>query len=330
MIHMKDFNVKKFIQEFPDRIKLDEPMSRYTTFKIGGPADLFYEARTTGEFIDVVQVARKFSIPTFILGGGTNILIGDKGVRGLVIKNNTSRIAMRGVKGERKGGTLKRLAYVEVDSGVIFNKFVRYTVEEGLAGIEMHLGLPGTVGGAVYMNSKWTHPEGYVGDVIHQAEIFTPHNTLELVPRSYFQFGYDTSSIQTSGDIVTKVIFALVVDEKKHLWDIANRSIAYRRETQPQGIMSAGCTFQNVSKAEALSHSLPNQTTSAGFLVDHAGLKGVAIGGAQISPVHANFIINTGRATASDVVQLIDRARSQVKKQFGVILKEEILRVGEF
>ncbi len=327
---MENPDIKKFIQTFADRITTDVPLARYTTFKIGGPADLFYEAKTTEELVHIVKEARKFSIPTYILGGGTNILIGDKGIRGLVIKNSAGRIAIRGVKGESRGGESKKLAYIEADSGVIFNKFVRYTVEEGFAGVEMHLGLPGTVGGALYMNSKWTHPEGYVGEVVHQAEILTPQSTLELVPKSYFQFGYDTSSIQRSGDIVTKVIFALVVDEKKRLWDIANQSIAYRRETQPQGVMSAGCTFQNISKSESLSRSLPNQTTSAGFLIDHAGLKGLSIGGARISPVHANFIINTGKATASDVVQLIDRARSQVKKQFGVILKEEILRVGEF
>jgi UDP-N-acetylenolpyruvoylglucosamine reductase len=329
-IHMKLTDAAPFIKMFPDRIKRDEPLSRYTTFKIGGPADLFYEARTTEELVAVIKEARKCAIPIFVLGGGTNILIGDKGIRGLVIRNNTSRIIMRGVKGERRGSAAKSVAYVEADSGVIFNKFVRYTIEEGFAGIEMHLGLPGTVGGAVYMNSKWTHPEGFVGDVIHQAEILTPKDTLELVPKSYFKFGYDTSSIQRSGDIVIKVIFALIIDEKKRLWDVANQSIAYRRETQPQGIMSAGCTFQNISKAEAISRSLPNQTTSAGFLVDHAGLKGFAIGGAQISPVHANFIINNGKATASDVIQLIDRARDQVKKQFGVVLKEEIVRVGEF
>jgi UDP-N-acetylenolpyruvoylglucosamine reductase len=317
-------------KKFPNRIKQNEPLARYTTFKIGGPADLFYEAQTAQELIDVIKAAREFEIPVFVLGGGTNILIGDKGIRGLVVKNNTGNISMRGVKGERIDGTSKRRVYVEADTGVIINKLVRYTVEEGLAGIEMHLGLPGTVGGAIYMNSKWTHPTGYIGDLVYQAEILTPKNTLEMVAKSYFQFGYDTSSIQRTGDIVTKVIFEFIADQKERLWNIANESIAYRRETQPQGIKSAGCTFQNVSQAESIANNLPNQTRSAGFLIDHAGLKGLVIGDAQISPIHANFILNRGKATALDVIQLIDRARDQVKSQFGVVLQEEIVRVGEF
>ncbi len=286
-------------------MKNNEPMARYTTFKIGGPADLFYVARNTEELVTVITEARNAEFPVFVLGGGTNILIGDKGIRGLVVKNSTSRMVRRGVQ-------------VEADSGVSFNKLVRFTIDEGLSGLEMHLGLPGTVGGAVYMNSKWTHPKGYVGDVVHQAEILTPSNTLELVPKRYFRFGYDTSVIQKSHDIVTKVIFALHADDKEHIWKRANESIAYRRQTQPQGIFSAGCTFRNISK------------TSAGLLVDQAGLKGLVIGDAQISPVHANFIVNLGKASASDVIQLIDRAKEQVKRQFGIELEEEIVRVGEF
>lgn len=315
---------------YSERIRFDEPLARFTTFKVGGSADIFFEAKTSEELVGVVKEARLQNLPVFILGGGTNILIGDKGVRGLVIKNNTDRIAIRAIQGGRMDGSSTRRVYVEADSGVIFNKLVRYSVEEGLAGIEMHLGLPGTVGGAIYMNSKWTHPEGYVGDVVYQAEILTPENELKVVPKSYFNFAYDSSLIQRTGDIVTKVIFAFVAADKEKLWNIANESIAYRRASQPQGIKSAGCTFRNISKAESLSRALPNQTTSAGFLIDHAGLKGLSIGDAQISEIHANFIVNKGKATASDVIQLIDRARDQVKRQYGVELEEEIQRVGEF
>jgi UDP-N-acetylenolpyruvoylglucosamine reductase len=219
---------------------------------------------------------------------------------------------------------------VEADSGVIINKLVRFTAEEGLRGLEMHLGLPGTVGGAVYMNSKWTKPVGYVGDAVYQAEILTSTNERMNVPQKYFQFAYDTSSIQKTKDIVLSVVFALEVDSKEHLWGVANESIGYRRTSQPQGVKSAGCTFQNISQADVLTRGLPPTATSAGFLVDHAGLKALQIGNAQISPQHANFIVNLGGALASDVIQLIDRAKDQVKKQFGVSLEEEIVRVGEF
>ncbi len=315
---------------FGDALKEGELLGAHTTFKVGGPADFFLNATTTEDMVAAIEIARFSGIPVFILGGGTNILIGDKGIRGLVIKNSTSKIRIVGMKGQLSGGTDTSKVYVEADSGVIINKLVRFTAEEGLKGLEMHLGLPGTVGGAVFMNSKWTKPVGYVGDAVYQAEILLPTGERRIVPQTYFQFAYDTSILQTSKDIVLSVVFGLDRDQKDALWAIANESIAYRRQTQPQGVKSAGCTFRNVPKSEIMAKGLPTEATSAGFLVDHAGLKGVKVGDAQISPMHANFIINLGQATAADVIQLIDRARDQVKSQFGVTLEEEIVRVGEF
>ncbi len=313
-----------------ERVREQIKLAPYTTFKVGGPADFFYDAKTTEELVAAIGLGRTLGIPVFVLGGGTNILIGDGGIRGLVVKNNTGAITIRGAKGSLQAGQHTGQVFVEADSGVFINKLVRFTVEEGLSGLEMQLGLPGTVGGAVYMNSKWTHPVGYVGDVVYQAEILTPTGERKHVPKSYFQFAYDTSSIQKTGDIVLRVVFALASDTKERLWKISNESMAYRRETQPQGVFSPGCTFRNISQAEALSIPTPNNTTSAGFLVDHAGCKGDVIGDAQISPIHANFIVNRGKATAFDVIQLIERARQRVKQQFGVTLEEEIVRVGEF
>lgn len=327
-IHMKTeyLQLKQLLGE---RVKEDELLAGYTTFKIGGPADLFFDAKTLDELVFAVTSARKLGIAVWVLGGGSNILVGDKGIRGLVVKNSTSRIFIRGMKGTLKGGEARGNVYVEADSGVSMNKLVRFTVEEGLAGLEMHLGLPGTVGGAIYMNSKWTHPEGYVGDAVYQAEILTPKNEQRVVVKPYFQFGYDTSSVQKTGDVVLRVVFRLRQGEKGKLWDAANAAIAYRRQTQPQGVFSPGCTFRNITKAQALTAATPEATTSAGFLIDHAGLKGLTIGRAQISPVHANFIINRGGARAWDVIQLIHRAKEQVKRQFGVTLEEEIVRIGE-
>lgn len=301
-----------------------------TTFKVGGPADLYFEARTADQLEAAVVGARTLGVPLFMLGGGTNILIGDRGIRGLVIRNLTTSISIRGMKGERRGSQNAATVYVEADSGVFINKLVRFTVEEGLAGLQMQLGLPGSVGGAIYMNSKWTHPEGYVGDSVYQARMVTRSGEIVTKPKSYFRFAYDSSTIQETGDVVLSVTFALTTDSKERLWQIANESIAYRRLTQPQGVFSAGCTFRNLSRAEALSIPTPNNTTSAGYLVDHAGLKGYRVGGAEISPVHANFIVNRDKATAADVVELIDMSKDRVFAQFGVKLEEEIIRVGEF
>ena len=313
-----------------NRLKEDESLARFTTLKIGGPADLFYEAHTTDELHNAMVTAKNHHIPITVLGGGSNILVGDKGIRGLVIRNMTNAISIRGLKGNIKSGTNKKTVFVQADSGVSMNKLVRFTIDEGLAGLEMQLGLPGSVGGALYMNSKWTNPVGYVGDVVYQATILTKKGEIATVPASYFRFGYDQSIIQDSGDVVLRVVFALIQKSKDELWERANASIAYRRQSQPQGILSAGCTFRNITHAEALSVPTPNHTTSAGYLLDHAGLKGESVGDAQFSPIHANFIINRGRASASDVVTLIERAREKVFSQFGVKLKEEIVRIGEF
>lgn len=305
-------------------------LGKYSTMRIGGPADYYFEARSIDELVQSVKSAKKKGVPVTILGGATNTLIADKGIRGLVVKNLTRGIHLRGMKGAMKLGTSSSIVYVEAESGVITNSLVRFAIEENLSGLEMHLGLPGTIGGAIYMNSKWTHPDGYVGDVVYQATILTPSGEVTVVPRAYFKFGYDSSIIQQSGDVVLSVVFALKKLEKEVLWKIAHDSMGYRRSSQPQGVASLGCTFQNISKAEALMLKTPNLTTSAGFLVDHAGLKGKQIGGAQISSMHANFIINVNQATAADVVELIELARRQVKEKFGVTLKEEIVRIGEF
>lgn len=330
MIPISEKIITRLREALGDRLKEQEPLSRYTTFKIGGPADLFYDAKTKEEFVQAITIAREQQLPLFILGGGTNILIGDRGIRGFVVKNSTQGISIRGIKGSMEPGTSKKTVFVEADSGVPMNKLVRFTVEEGLSGLEMQLGLPGSVGGAVYMNSKWTKPEGYVGDVVYQAMIVTPVGETKLVSHDYFNFAYDFSTLQKTGDIVVSVTFALFQEDREQLWQIANASIGYRRETQPQGVFSAGCTFKNISKATALTASTPNLTTSAGFLVDHAGLKGAQIGDALISPVHANFIINKKNAKAADVVELIEKAKDAVKQKFGVTLEEEIIRVGEF
>lgn len=313
-----------------ERLKANVSLAAFTTFKIGGPADYFYEAKTIDELVGAVKKGRELGMPITILGGGSNVLIGDRGIRGLVIKNSTDTITIRGIKGTVEHGEAKGSVFVEADSGVIFNKLVRFTVEEGLGGLEAHLGLPGTVGGAIFMNSKWTKPESYVGDEVYQVTILTPKSEVKVVDRSYFRFAYDTSIVQKTGDIVLRVVFALVPREKEELWKIANKSIAYRRESQPQGVKSPGCTFRNISKAQAIAAATPDHTTSAGFLVDHVGLKGQVMGEAQISPIHANFIINNGHARASDVVELIEYARASVKAKFGVELVEEIVRLGEF
>lgn len=287
-------------------------LAPYTTFKIGGAADYFFEARTKEELIQAIEVAVSRNLPYFILGGGSNILVGDKGFRGVVIKNATSKISLKGIKG---------LVYMEAESGVNFNQFVRFTIEEGLGGLEMHLGLPGTVGGAVAMNSKWLNPPAYIRDRVHQIEVYSPDVGRRVV---------SSSKIQPAKEIILSAVFSLKQEDKTLLWERANQSISYRRESQPQGIFSAGCTFRNLTAAQALSTIVPNQSRSTGFLIETLGLKGKLCHQAQISPVHANFILNLGRATAQDVLTLINTIKLAAKEKYNLELEEEIVKVGEF
>jgi len=172
------------------------------------------------------------------------------------------------------------------------------------------------------------HPPGFVGDTVYQATVLTPGGDIRIVPKSYFHFSYGRSIVRESGDILIEVIFKLKESDKDKLWQIANDSIGYRRQTQPQGQFSAGCIFRNISDIEALEKNIPGRITSAGFLLEHSYLKGVTVNGARISDTHANFIVNTGNATAADVIKLIDRAHEQVKKHFKVNLEEEVIRIG--
>jgi len=324
-------NIYKHLQKkLGERVRQQELLAPYTTFKIGGPADYFFEARTQEELVNAVRASNALALPFFLLGGGSNILVSDKGYRGLVIRNSTNNIAIRGMYGRREAGRSSRKVFVEADSGVNINTLVRFTIEEGLGGLEMHLGLPGTVGGAVYMNAKWIHPEGYLGDTVYKAEIVTPGGEVKAVPKSYFRFAYDYSCIQKTKDIVISVTFAFNQEDRDTLWATANESIAYRRRTQPQGVRSAGCVFRNISPAEAVSISTPHLTTSVGYLIDHSGAKGLVVGDASISPVHANFIVNNGKAKAQQVIELIERVKAIVKQRYNITLSEEIVRVGEF
>ncbi len=315
---------------FGNSLKENIPLAQFTTLKIGGSAEYFIDVNSSEDLVHTICSARKIGVPITILGGGSNVLISDLGIPGLVIKNNARSLSIRGAKGSWKKGTPQGHIYVEADSGVMMNYFVRFTIEEGLSGFEMHLGLPGTVGGAVYMNSKWMHPEGYVGDRLYQATIISPKGDVEVVPKTYFRFMYDSSILQHSGDILISAIFEFTSEDKDILWKRANESIAYRRVTQPQGISSAGCTFRNISKSEAIRAATPDLQMSAGFLLDHTGLKGFCVGGAKISEMHANFIINTGNATALDVITLIREAQKRVQQQFHVKLREEIVLLGDF
>ena len=311
-----------------NRVRKDEPMSAHTTFKIGGPAQYYIAVEKVEDLVTAVNTARELNIPVFVLGGGSNIIVADHGIKGLIIKNNCRRFEIMSMVGRIKNQQMnvnKALVYAE--GGVIMNQLVRYTIEQGLSGLEYQLGLPGTVGAGVVLNSNFPYKNQFVGDNVYKVKLLGADGAVREEDKTYFNFAYDHSILQKTKEIVLSVVFMLEPEDKKILWERGMEALNYRNEKQPKGA-SAGCTFRNIGMAQAMTIPTPGQITSAGYLIDKAGLKGKRIGDAMISDKHANFILNMGQAKAAEVVSLVDLMKSEVKRKFGVDLSMEVYKVG--
>lgn len=321
--------LKTLQKEFGEaRIRQNEPMSLHTTFKIGGPGEYYIDVDKGEELEKAVKIAYALSLPFFVLGGGSNIVVSDGGIKGLVVKNNCRRFEVASMTGrvrDKKIAVNNALVYAE--GGVIMSQLVRFTIEQGLSGLEYQLGLPGTVGGAIYMNSNFPKKGAYVGDCVYKAILLTKEGKRKEVDKSYFRFSYDKSVLQDTGEIVLSIIFKFTPMDKKVLWEKGMEALTYRSETQPKGA-SAGCTFRNISIVEAVRIPTPENVTSAGYLIDKAGLKGKRVGDAMISDVHANFILNMGNAKAEDVIALVSLIKQEVYRKFGVRLSLEVKHIG--
>lgn len=325
---MKNNTLNELEKVFGTRIRLNEPMSAHTTYKIGGVAEYYIDLEKTEDIVTAVKAAKKLELPLFIFGGGSNIIVADHGIKGLVIKNNCRKFDIMTMSGRIKNQKIDvSRALVSAESGVIMNQFVRFTIDQGFGGLEYQLGLPGTVGGAVYMNSNYPRKGAYVGDFVYRAKLLIADGVVKEVDNSYFHFAYDYSTLQETGEIVLSVIFKLEPMDKKILWERATDALTHRSGSQPKGA-SAGCTFRNISIVEALRIPTPDQITSAGYLIDKVGLKGKRIGDAMISDRHANFILNMGSAKAEDIIALTTLIKDEVAKKFGVKLHLEVKTVG--
>jgi UDP-N-acetylmuramate dehydrogenase len=311
-----------------DRLKFDEPLSRHTYFKLGGPADLLYVAKTSADLTLAVQSAILYKVPYYVIGGGSNILITDSGYRGLIIVNKSSEIKLKGIAGGVEKGKLNlKEAIVQAQSGVPANLLIRYTLDQGLCGLEDMLGLPGSVGGAVYNNS---HHLGHLfGDHIIEVEAIGSDGKIKKYTHKELKFDYDYSIFHKTKEIVLSATFQLARGNKDQLWEIANAAVKRRSTTQPLGLPSSGCIFKNIGLADAMRIGTPDTTQSVGYLLDKAGLKGLQVGGASVSQVHANFIVNDGTATSHDVFDLIKEIKSKIKAKYGIDLVEEVIIIGD-
>ncbi len=287
------------------------PLAPYTTYKIGGLADYFFIAKTKEDLISAVVEVRKSNIPYFILGSGANILIGDKGFRGLVIKNETNSVSI-------SGNT------VTADSGVIVADLIEVTKDKNLSGMEHFAGIPSTIGGALWQNLHFLSPSRketvFIDSIFNSAEILDENNEIQTVNKDFFKFGYDESILHNRNLLVTEATFTLTPKDKESIQKQIEENLRWRSEKQPQLVEfpSCGSVFKKI------------EGVGAGRLIEKARLKGYKIGGAQVSEKHANYIVNIGGATARDVSTLISLVKLKVKEDSGYNLELEIKLIGEF
>jgi UDP-N-acetylmuramate dehydrogenase len=295
-----------------DRIHRQAPLAPWTTFKVGGPAEYLLLAGSSDELRRAIAVAADAGLPLTVLGGGSNVLVADAGVPGLVVRVHGGRIV------PVSGGCIR------ADAGVTINGLVRWTVAHGYAGLEAWAGTPGTVGGAMYGNAHFRGRN--IGDLVDRAVLATRRGTISEVLGRDLAFAYDYSRLQRTGEVVLSVDFHVTPGRPDELRAVARESLGYRKRTQPLALPSAGCIFQNPNPAaDRVPDGVP---CSAGALIDRSGLKGAREGAARVSPTHANFIVNEGGATAADIRRLIDRCRDAVQTQSNVTLREEIVYLG--
>jgi UDP-N-acetylmuramate dehydrogenase len=289
-------------------------LAPFTTFKIGGPADLFFEARTADELGNAVAIARELGAPYFVLGLGANILIGDRGFRGLVIRN---------VANHHEFSADGRL---RTESGAVMKDLIQEAVRLGWSGLEHYVGIPSTVGGAIWQNLHFLSPAPerertmFIAEVFESCDILSEEGERKTVRTDYVKFGYDDSVFHHRDDIILSATFQLARGDQAAMQRIMQENLSWRGGKHPwlDWHPSAGSIFKKI------------EGVGAGRLVDQCGLKGRRIGDAQISHIHANILINLGRATAKDVRELIALAQRAVEERFHVHLQPEIGFIGEF
>lgn len=308
--------IRRLEEAAEGRLEYGVILAPYTTFKIGGPADLYFEAHSAEEIKTMIRTARLTGTPYFLLGTGANILIGDRGFRGLVIRNVARHAWVDPVRQQ-----------VVAESGsIVYPDLIELAVSHGLSGLEHYVGIPSTVGGALWQNLHFLSPPPlrertmFIEEVFHEAEILTEEGERKTVGRDYFNFGYDYSILHVRDDIVLTATFQLENGSENRMREIMESNLAWRAERHPplDTEPSAGSIFQKIDGV------------GAGRLIDGAGLKGASIGGACVTHRHANIIINFNNASAADVRALIDHVQQVVAKETGYELRPEISFIGEF
>lgn len=292
----------EFCKEAGLEVKLNEPMNNHNGFKTGGNADVFVTVGDTEVLCSLVETANSLGVPIFILGKGSNLLVSDKGIEGAVV--SLKLMDKISIDGET----------VTAEAGVSLTALCVAVANEGLSGLEFAYGIPGTVGGALYMNAGAYG--GEIKDVIFSADFVSPSGETGTIRKDKMNLGYRTSCFKTDSNIITKVTFKLTKGDKAEIWDKMNTLMGKRRDKQPLEYPSAGSTFKRP------------EGYFAGALIEENGLKGVSVGGAQVSEKHAGFVINKSNATTKDILDLMKKVQDTVLENNGVKLEPEVIFVG--
>jgi UDP-N-acetylmuramate dehydrogenase len=286
-------------------VYFDEPMSKHTTWKVGGPADVFVVPTKIEHIQRLMNICTDHALPWHVIGRGSNLLVRDGGIRGVVIKlaDNFSQIS------------LENDFCVRAESGRSYVSCANFSMRNGLSGLEFATGIPGTVGGAVMMNAGAHGSE--TKDVLLHAEIVEADGTISRLSNADLHFEYRYSILKDHPRIVVSATFQLKQGDTEKMLETVRGWTKRRQTTQPLQLPSCGSVFRNP------------EHTHAGFLIEQSGLKGKKIGGAQISELHGNFIVNLGNARASDILQLIELAQTTILEKYGISLIPEVRIVGE-
>lgn len=297
---------EKLIQILPEaQVKADEPMKNHITFRVGGPADVFVTPKTKEELARVIACCKEEKIPYYIIGNGSNLLVGDKGVRGVVIQifKEMNAITCEGTT-------------IRAQAGALLSLVAAKALEAELTGFEFAAGIPGTLGGACVMNAGAYG--GEMKDILSEVTVLTEEGKFLTIPKEELELGYRTSVIAKKGYIVIEAVMCLEKGEKEKIKAYMDELKEKRVSKQPLEYPSAGSTFKRP------------EGYFAGKLIQDAGLRGFQVGGAQVSEKHCGFVINKNHATAADIVELMRQVSDKVEEKFGVGLEPEVKRLGEF
>ena len=301
---------QKIIERFSnllgnEKVRINEPMNRHTTFRIGGPADYFLLPSSSEEVKGILEICKEESLQYFILGNGSNLLVSDEGYRGVIIQlyRNYGGLTVEGTE-------------IRAGAGVLLSQIAVAARNESLTGFEFAGGIPGTLGGAVVMNAGAYG--GELKDVLKEAVVMDREGNIFTVPVEKLAMGYRTSLVKTAGYLVLEVVISLKKGSQEEIRDTMKDLADRRISKQPLEYPSAGSTFKRP------------EGYFAGKLIMDAGLRGYQVGGAQVSEKHCGFVINKGNATAADVCRLMADVQAKVQEQFGVTLEPEVKFLGDF